>query len=364
MRSVVIVCLALLTPVRCFAQGSTTVASEPHVFSGTQWTDHVTTSTGAIATPEDARVLIASTLASIYPNEVDLGSSSFACIVHVVRFADPAVDQQTGSMKQSVASQNWYVVQGSKTWSHADFAVNKRLFGQTRAWLLYVHLNVIKENIDESSYHPHYAVSVTPKTPTNVSHLNDALKLFQANESDAVSTVNVWGGGPLEIDTVPANVSISAKLAVGNGAETTIGDAQAFNDEGLYRWDVSIGVPIRAMNQLTVDSSSGTATPTTVDKRTALACLDVFLWPVDVTDTTALKRPHVVVGVSISQRPLDEILVAGAWGPTLASFYLGAAFVRQSQVGTSTRTTDVQFAFGVNISVTAAASAFQKAAAK
>ena len=79
-------------------------------------------------------------------------------------------------------------------------------------------------------------------------------------------------------------------------------------NEGLYWWDVSVGVPFKTINQLSYASSStGQVTPTTESKKTAYG---VFVCPGALArgfflSPPSLGIPHLFVGIPLSGKVLD-----------------------------------------------------------
>ena len=280
------------------------------------------------------------------PGERGVFSSDFYCVIHVLRWANPGSAQNSGKTEtkaQTVATQNWYVFNSGKgkgagrnrLWSNEDFAKINRIFGVRKVWLLYVHLN---KAADYDYALARYDFNVEKKTAANVSDLLNVAQLFITDTSaktlaevDLLPT-NLWGGGSVDINYVPSNITITASFVktIDNGPVVALDKPQKFDNEGRYWWDVSVGVPIRHITQTQFDATAGTVTAKTVDKQNAFALLNLYPVPVDIKGTNYSWIPHFVGGVAIAKQPLKKILVGAGVGPHFANFYVGALFTEQT----------------------------------
>lgn len=325
---------------------------------------------GTLANSAAAALLLKETIGEI-PG-VDLNDDSFHCIIHVAKWnfeRDPS--GQSKFLRQNLENQNWYVFQGGPRnfLSGQAFAARRRIWGSQRVWLLYIHLN----SKLAYRYTPAYVVTLTKKNPANLEALTAILGLFGLGEQELAAQENAvadyWGAEPIEmkgwsasdISVLPA-VSVKQLILKADGTEgdkidppvvsqVKLGEAGVFDNEGRYRWDVGFGIPIRRASDLTFDSSTGVATPTNVDKTSALAMLSVYPYPVDLKSAKSQILPHLVFGVDISEKPLDEVFIGGGWGPVFANFYAGLSYVKLIEPGTDGKERDWQFTFGVLMKV-------------
>lgn len=315
-------------------------------------------SDGRIASPSDAAELINLTLKKQYPTEVDTKSPDFYAVVHVVRWADSSGD------KQKVQAGNWYVYHPGADWTQTAFTTGKRFFGVKRVWLLYVHLNVVRESLascvpleDACQYRPRYEAFVKEKLPSNAANAIQLVTLF--GELEAGGPANVWGGSPMQIDAATADVTIHPKLVAGKET-ASLGEPQTFDNEGRHWWDVSFGVPMRSIKELQLDTAAGTAAPKEIEKQRLFALLNVYLRPIDLKAGGLMRIPHLVVGAAFAKKPLDRILVAAGWGPVFANVYAGVLFVRDPKALEPDRGYEPQFSVGVNLPVRAIAEKLKK----
>lgn len=308
----------------------------------------------------------------------DPSKDDFYCVIHVLRWSDPpkaastgdpALDAAPGPTQQNVESQNWYVYNNGQgkgfrgKWSDKDFASRNRIFGVKRIYLLYVHLN----NQSSADYLARYDFSIFGKTPENISNLFRVAKLFTGQQEKAVSA-NWWGGGGIDVEYVPSDITITAKFVPAAERESNPGVALdkpvKFDNEGRYWWDVSVGVPMRRISEFEFQTTGNTLAPKEVNKQNIFALLNLYPIPADIKGTTYSWIPHFVGGVAIAKQPQNKILIGAGFGPRFANFYLGSLFVKQAvtdasdQGGTPPPATvnpkfkyKPQFTFGLNLPV-------------
>jgi hypothetical protein len=84
----------------------------------------------------------------------------------------------------------------------------------------------------------------------------------------------------------------------------------AVQNEGLYWWDVSIGIPFKGIKQLQFSSTaSGQVTPRTISKGSAYGFLVLAPWKEDVVSPPSLGIPHVLIGLPLSGKVFDSPFV-------------------------------------------------------
>jgi len=127
----------------------------------------------------------------------------------------------------------------------------------------------------------------------------------------------------------------------------SLGDAQKFDNEGRYYWDVSIGVPVRKVSDFTRTDAG--LDVKTVSTSTAFALLNIYFKPVDVKSPALNNIPHALFGVGLENKPLDRIFIGGAWGPVYANFFVGVAFKRLDENGKTTYPRELTFGLNVPI---------------
>jgi hypothetical protein len=74
-------------------------------------------------------------------------------------------------------------------------------------------------------------------------------------------------------------------------------------DEKLYWWDVSVGVPFKGINEL--QFNSGSLSPKTVSKKTAYGFLLLAPWKEDIVTPASLGIPHILMGLPLTGKVFD-----------------------------------------------------------
>jgi hypothetical protein len=213
-------------------------------------------------------------------------------VIHVARWSDGG----------EVARQNWFVYR-SGTWTDAQFATSKRIYGKKQIWFLYLQLNA------RSNANTTYVFQTRKKAPAFFTHLETAAGLFGVSLPMAGEPHNIWNARLVNIPYVPSNIVI-------NGV--------TFDNEGLSWLDFSAAVPL-----------TKTSTPA------MFAVVDSYWKPADIKSTMGFdSRPHLVEGVRVGSQPLKNILLGVGWGPLYGGVVVGS--------GT------YSFSFGLNISASAA----------
>jgi hypothetical protein len=275
-------------------------------------------------------------------------SGTGSCIIHVVKWArDPVA-----AGKPIIAKSNWYVYNPADTWTDVDFATNKRLFGVKRPYLLVIHLNGSSVAALGEDYKLAYTYTAVHRLPANIEHLKDVIDLFKPSGPEKLALVegpvNYWALGTIEGDP-PADITITA--AISNKGTNIPFDSVTpkFDNEGYYRWDVSIGVPILAYKQLEdVVSNAGQTTLANIGKRNVLVLGDWFFKPVDIKSDTFLAVPHLVGGVAVASKPLHSAMVGLGWGPAVANFYVGV-MILTNNLPNHQLDHHYKLAFGLNV---------------
>ena len=308
----------------------------------------------------------------------------FHCLIHILRWSDPsAPNDNTQEASQEVTAQNWYVynngnakgVRTDRIWSQEDFATANRLYGVKKVWLLYVHLN----KDPGANYTAYYSFNIAKKTAANVANLLALAKIFSGVGGQAADAAprNFWGGSAVETHYVPSDVTVTASITrdPAAGPLVAVDKPKKYDNEGLYWWDVSVGVPISRINELEFDTTNNTVTSKEVDKQNIFALFNLYLPPKDIKGTGYSWIPHFVGGVAIAKQPLKKFMFGAGFGPHFANFYAGVLFTEVKKPATLTEgstatpeqlNADIrksfkpQFTFGINIPVRAVLATMDK----
>jgi hypothetical protein len=283
------------------------------------------------------------------PNAVD-----FFCLVHIIRWKDP--DAQDPKKPQAMDKQNWYVYHAGNAWRQEDFTDRNRITGSKNLWLLFIQINA-RANY---SYDIRYEFDLADLTPAHLQHGLGLIQLFAGAGEAAAEIKNYWGMYRIQVKHVPNEMSATAEavpIPDKGDKPQAMGSAVKFVNEGLYRFDFGVAVPIRKISQVQVDSTNGVLTRKSADTTNAFGIIDLYPYKVDVRNTNFSWIPYVIGGAKIGSQPLHNILLGVGWGPKFAQFYVGALFVKQQQTGTaaqpSVRRTsyEPQVSFGLNMSI-------------
>jgi len=367
-------------------------------------------------TPNQIEALLKDTVGA------SLTTSPVYIVLHVVNY-----DSGTGN----VLSDAWYLHnRKDRKWSFKKFT-SQRIYGYPSVLFLFVHLNVpglapngpvmaslsdkvrgtfkdfqlVKDDggtaicqkdtqisfqslgkgaVADTYANVHYESAVVKRIPANIANLLDILKILglaqgaKACNEQTPEAVNIWGAGKIENIGLPSDVTI-AGYSVGRATPVTddqrtklqIGAVGAFNDEQLYWWDASIGIPVSQLKDLQYSTSDNQVVASEVNKQTAYAMFDLMLHPVDLSDPHANVWPRLLVGFPLASSPWDRLFAGGGIGLPLKplqyfQFFAGATFNRSKQPATLSAgqsatnaqlqndlklKTTAKFTFGINVPV-------------
>jgi hypothetical protein len=82
--------------------------------------------------------------------------------------------------------------------------------------------------------------------------------------------------------------------------------SKTYDDEGLYHWDVSVGVPVQGLNELQYSSTDGNVTSKNVSRLYAYGMFDVYPVATDLKSPPAFGWPHIVVGLPFSGKVFNK----------------------------------------------------------
>jgi hypothetical protein len=201
----------------------------------------------------------------------------------------------------------------------------------------------------------HYEAAVVKRTPANVENLKTILGLLfgaHAKENScldiATTDATIWGAGRIQNVALPSDVSIAGysqaadtPLKDEERAAKQIGSVGAYNDEPLYWWDASIGIPVHKIKDLQYSSTDNTVVASQVDKQSAYAMFNLMLHPVDLSEPGYNIWPRLLVGFPLASSPWDKLFAGGAiglpWKPFQNfQFFAGATFIRDTKPATLT----------------------------
>lgn len=189
----------------------------------------------------------------------------------------------------------------------------------------------------------HYEAAVVKRTPANVANALSLFKIFAQGRQDFVAVRSqkgiVWGAGRITEIGLPSDISVAGysqaadqPLAEEERSTKQIGAVGAYNDEQMYWWDASIGIPIHKLKDLQYSSSDNTVVAREVDRQNAYAMFNLMPHPVDLSDPKMNAWPRILAGFPLSSSPWDSLFVGGGiglpWKPLQNfQFFAGATFL-------------------------------------
>ena len=239
--------------------------------------------------------------------------------------------------------------------------------------------------VPEAYTNVRYEAAVVRRTPANIDNLKKILGLLFGAQSKTgcinivpQDSTDIWGTGRIEDVGLPSDISIAgyakqagSPLKEEERGKLQIGTTGSYNDEQLYWWDASIGIPVHKIKDLQYSDSNNTVTASQVSKQSAYAMFNLMLHPVDLSDARDNIWPRILVGFPLASSPWDKLFAGGAIGLPLKpfrdfQFFAGSTFVSRKQprtltAGSSANNAQLQndltlktspkFTFGINVPV-------------
>lgn len=305
------------------------------------------------------------------------GTSATTPPANVANGGSQSIDLSKAGGIQLVEKENWYVYHNG-SWDQNDFTARDHVPGKDHVWLIYIHLN------RNELYDVRYDADITKLVPAPLRHLRDLAELAisarpQSKDQPEIPP-EVWGGGCIPVNSPPAQIDMAAHFKKKPGTEMPLGETAKFDDEGPYKYDFSVGVPVGKISQLDFSSNDTKVGVKKIESQNLYALFDYYPKAIDFKRQTFSRWPFVVVGVGLAtSKPLDNGLVAVGWGTQFASIYAGVAIVRterpaslkpgdtatSAQLNSNLRShRQGQFAFGLHLSARSVIDMLQKAAPK
>jgi hypothetical protein len=108
------------------------------------------------------------------------------------------------------------------------------------------------------------------------------------------------------------NPSADCQPSTSGGQQAPCKFAATINDENLYYWDVSFGVPVKTITELQYVTNATTTTNTntivakSVTRLNAYAFLDIYPVASDIVTPGIVSIPHIVLGLPISGKVFNK----------------------------------------------------------
>ena len=270
------------------------------------------------------------------------------CIVHVVRWmkmAGPSVKYESKEL--------WYLYRrvkngDSEEWVRQNNQDGRRIYGSKHVAVLIIHLNALQ------AWDIKYNVNIAGKIPAPYQNLLElvsvasGLKAAKAGD-ESKDNVHLWGRKILDgIVEIPSNMSVEGNTQFTNEDGNVITQQPkefigVYDNEGRYRWDVSVGLPFKENTDLEynfspTDSKTGIVTVKNKTRQNAYGFFNLYFRKVDLKEDGILRTPHLVFGLPIAGKPLNHPMAGVGLGvykyPLKFNFFAGAVFNRVQSLKT------------------------------
>lgn len=103
-----------------------------------------------------------------------------------------------------------------------------------------------------------------------------------------------------------AQVTCDPTLDPKTSVQSSCSFSKTYDDEGLYHWDVSVGVPVKSVKELQYSSTDGSVTAKEISRLNAYGFFDVYPVATDLKATPAFAWPHLIVGLPFSGKVFNK----------------------------------------------------------
>lgn len=141
----------------------------------------------------------------------------------------------------------------------------------------------------------------TPST----SSTNSAASSKSNKGSSSTNSAASSNTGSSQTPPAPAQTGCSTTASSKAGGDCT--ESLTVQNEGLYRWDVSVGIPFNSIKQLQYESTG--VAPKTISKQTAYGFLVLAPWKEDFVSPPNLGIPHLMFGLPFTGKILNSPFV-------------------------------------------------------
>jgi len=315
------------------------------------------------------------------PNEFEIGDY---CAMHTIVWK-PLKDNKSEPDRTL-----WALFKAAKAtdstvvWEPVISSADKRVFdsrimGGKRVVVLLANLNT------PADWDVKYTVTINQKVPVPLQHLLElAPTILGGGGPAAPPPKDIWGARMMLIryraSTMLVKLTgLSTGGPGGRPIEQTKEQSKEFDNEGKYHWDVSVGLPVQSVRQLSFKSEGNQVVAEAKEKQSVYGFLNIYPWAVDLKSNDFFTKPHFVFGVPLASKPLQRPFVGLGTGLFKAqlkfNIYGGIVFIRErvpqtlaegdtattGQLEGDLRTRWVRkFMFGINLPVSQIKDAIKK----
>jgi hypothetical protein len=334
----------------------------------------------------NADSLIASTIETD-PNNPQFSIGDY-CVIHLIRWK-----KQDSAGKADPAKETWALLErinenGNAVWVRRfdpkdkdKLTYDSRIFGSKRVVVLLLHYDT------PATWDVKYKISINQEIPTPIANVLSLAKVVVAEarvQGEEPETKTIWGARLLLIkykaSTIVVKVNTVTADEDGNPVEQSKEYTKTYTNEGRYRWDVSVGVPVTTIRELQFSTdSSNRVTTAGKDRQNVYGFLNIFPKPVDLSGEKFLTVPHFVFGVPLASKPLQHPFAGIGYGvyksPIKFNLFAGIVFNRERvprtlNVGSSATSSQLEadlqtrwvrkFMFGINFPIKQITDAIKK----
>jgi hypothetical protein len=156
-----------------------------------------------------------------------------------------------------------------------------------------------------------YRALVKKKLPANVQSVLGLLKIIGFAGQASVTDEYLYGFGTLKKVAVVSDITVGAYFrdAKDDTKLHRVGSKVLLDNEGYHWWDVSIGFPIKRVEELEYNQTGNIVQSRQVDKSMLYALGDIYFRSVDIKNPGARFSPALVVGTGLKGKVRDNLLV-------------------------------------------------------
>jgi hypothetical protein len=292
----------------------------------------------------DGNALIATTVGTDPAAQYKVGDY---CVVHLIRWK-PATEGKSEPAKQTWALFERVLRDGNEVWEPRFDPKDKdkltyqdRIFGSKRVIVLMIHFDT------PPTWDIKYKVGVNQQTPTPISNvlalagaIGSPGKIAALRTAAVTAPKTVWGARLMLVKYTASEllVKVNAVTSTANGepVEQSKEYSMKYTDEGRYHWDVSIGLPVKTLRELTFvsDATNGNRIATSAKERQDVyGFFNYFPKAVDLKGEHFLTWPHFLLGVPLAGKPLQRPILGIGTGmykaPIKFNIFAGVVFIRE-----------------------------------
>lgn len=279
-------------------------------------------------------------LRAMIADSIGTSATNFAngdyLIVHFIRWKPLSAENKSEPDREIWALFEAKSSGANVTWNPIDDPKNAeifstRIFGHKRVAVLLMHLDT------PTNWDVKYKVSITRKTPIPFQHAQElAGAILGGGPVQRAKVKNIWGARMMIVKYTASDIIVKVNAITGNAGrpiEQTKEFAKKFDNEGRYRWDITVGLPVQSVRELSFKSEGNQVVGQAKEKQSVYGFLNLYPWAVDLKSEGFYTRPHLVLGVPLASKPLHRPFVGLGTGvfksPIKFNIFAGMVFLRQ-----------------------------------